>query len=44
MNHCGLAAAFDRCEPLACWYDPAMAPADNPKSGWGVNYLGVKRR
>lgn len=45
MNHSSLPVLFDHCDTLACWYEPASAEAgDDPRSGWGVNYVGVKRR
>ena len=43
MNHMSLPVLFDQCEKIATWYIPALPRAgDDPRSGWGVVYLGRK--
>lgn len=43
MNHQSLPAVFDRCEKIATWYLPAAPSAgDDPRSGWGVVFVGQK--
>lgn len=42
-NHAGIVSLFDRLAEIAVWYVPAAPPGDDPRSGWGVAYLGTKR-
>jgi hypothetical protein len=43
-THEGLTALFDKCERLACWYDPADPQrGDNPRSGFMATYVGQKK-
>lgn len=45
MNHAALEVLFDRCRKIVSWYVPASAKAgDDPRSGWGVTYIGEKTR
>jgi len=44
MNHAAMVTLFDQCRKVAVWYVPASpAAGDDPRSGWGVAYLGEKR-
>jgi hypothetical protein len=45
MNDAALIFLFDRCQKIGVWYIAANAKmGDDPRSGWGVTYLGEKVR
>jgi SAM-dependent methyltransferase len=45
MNHAALEVLFGRCKRITCWYVPASPQAgDDPRSGWGVTWVGEKVR